>query len=258
MPQPENSKPVVAVPADIKSFENYRWHAVTTTYVDAVARVAGTTPLIVPALGEGLDIDAVLDRVDGVMLTGSKSNVHPGRYGAEPTPGHEPYDEARDATTLRLIPRILERGIPLLAICRGFQELNVALGGSIATEIQEIEGRIDHRAPTSEKQDERFAVRQEVRARPGGVLAGIVGAERMTVNSLHRQGIDRLAEGLVVEATAEDGTIEAVSVKDAAGFALGVQWHPEYWAESEAVSRRIFEAFGAALRGGRAAARAVA
>ncbi|ESR24805.1 glutamine amidotransferase [Lutibaculum baratangense AMV1] len=248
---------MIAVPADIRIFDNYRWHVAATPYVDAVARVAGTVPFIVPALGEALEVEAVLDRVDGVMLTGSKSNVHPAHYGVEPTERHGPFDEDRDATTLPLIRSAIDRGLPLLAICRGMQELNVALGGSIATEIQEIAGRDDHRAPDLPTQDERFALRHEVRAVPGGILAGIVGVEPFRVNSLHRQAIDRLAEGLAVEATAEDGTIEAVSVEGARSFALGVQWHPEYWAGSEPMSQRIFRAYGAALRGD-APARAVA
>lgn len=246
------SRPLVAVPADVKAFESYRWHACAAQYLEAVARVSGATPIVVPALGGEIDYAAILDLVDGVMLTGSKSNVHPGNYGVEPTPAHEPFDEARDATTLPLIRATLERGLPLLAVCRGFQELNVALGGSIATEIQEIADRIDHRAPDSTVQDERFAIRQRIDIRPGGKLAAILGAEPVLVNSLHRQGVDRLADGLEVEATAEDGTIEAVSVRDAGAFALGVQWHPEYWAGSDPASRRLFEAFGEAVRGYRA------
>ncbi len=241
--------PVVAVPADVKAFEGYRWHAVAAQYLEAAAHVSGAMPLVVPALGGEFDYSSILDFVDGVMLPGSRSNVHPGNYGVIPTPAYEPFDEARDATTLPLIRATLERGLPLFAICRGYQELNVALGGSIATEIQELPDRMDHRAPDSTVQDERFAIRQRIDVRPGGRLAPILGTEPIMVNSLHRQAIDRLADGLEVEATAPDGTIEAVSVKGAGAFALGVQWHPEYWAGSDPASRRLFEAFGEAMRG---------
>lgn len=242
--------PLVAIAADVREFDNYHWHASPRPYLEAAARVAGATPLIVPALGDAIDIEAVLDRVDGVLLSGSRTNVHPARYGVEPSSAYEPYDEARDSVAIPLIRSTLARGLPLFAICRGMQELNVALGGSIATEIQTLSGRIDHRAPESSEQDARFAIRQTVDVRPGGRLAAILESETIQVNSLHRQALDRLAEPLEIEAEAEDGTVEAVSVRDASNFALGVQWHPEYWARTDAVSRRLFEAFGAALRSG--------
>lgn len=244
----EGRPPLVGVCADLREFDGHRWHAATGKYVEAAARAAGALPVIVPALGPELDSRLYLDRVDGLLLTGSKSNVHPSHYGAATTPAHEPYDEARDATVLPVILAALDRGMPLFAICRGMQELNVALGGTLAAEIQALPGRFDHRAPDSAEQDDRFAIRHPVAPRPGGLLASIVGDAPVMVNSVHRQGIDRLAPRLEVEATAEDGTIEAVSVRGAAGFALGVQWHPEYWAESDLPSRRLFEAFGAALR----------
>ncbi len=242
------SRPVVAVPADLKEFENYRWHAAPMQYLAALAEVSGAQPLVVPALGEATDADAVLSRVDGLLLTGSRSNVHPSLYGVAPSPPYEPYDEARDATSLPLIRAAIARRLPIFAICRGMQELNVALGGSIATEIQEIDGRMDHRAPDSPQQDERFAIRHEVTLAPGGRLAAILGTAPIAVNSVHRQALDRLGHGLDIEATADDGTIEAVSIRDVPGFALGLQWHPEYWASTDAPSRRLFEAFGEALR----------
>lgn len=239
---------IIAVPADVRRFENYEWHASPSTYLAAILEVARAVPLIVPALVQEADLDAVLDRVDGVLVTGSASNVHPERYGVAPTPSHEPFDPARDRLTEALIRRSLDRGVPLLAICRGHQELNVALGGSLATEIQEVEGRMDHRAPTHPEQDARFALRHPVAVEPGGRLAAIVGTNEIEVNSLHRQGVDRLAEGLTVEARAPDGTVEAVSVRDAPGFSLGLQWHPEYWASSDPASRAIFESFADACR----------
>jgi putative glutamine amidotransferase len=242
-------RPLIALTADHRTSERHTQHLVVSTYVDAVTDVAGGLPVLVPAIGDRLEIGALLSRIDGLLLTGSPSNVHPSHYGVAPTPGHEPYDEARDATTLPLIRAAIERGVPLLAICRGFQELNVALGGSLDTEIQDLPGREDHRSPQADSNDARYAIRQPVMIARGGCLGRIVEADEIAVNSLHRQGIGRLAERLTVEAAAPDGTIEAVVVRDAPGFAVGVQWHPEYWAASDTPSRRILEAFGAAARG---------
>lgn len=241
-------QPLVAVACDVREFERYRWHAAPEPYLRAASEVAGVLPLLVPAFGPAIDVPGLLARVDGVLMTGSKTNVHPSRYGAEPSARHEPYDEDRDATSLPLIRGAIEAGVPLFAICRGLQELNVALGGSLATEIQELDGRDDHRAPESEDQDVRFEIRHAVTPEAGGALARIVGAEGIAVNSLHRQGVERLSPRLAVEARAGDGTIEAVSVIGAPGFAVGVQWHPEYWAATDTPSRRLFEAFGDAVR----------
>lgn len=241
-------KPLVAVTSDVRRFDNYTWHAAPEQYLVAAIDGAGVTPLIVPSFGEAVDLDSILDSVDGVLATGSKSNVHPHLYGAEPTTSHEPFDPARDATSLPLIRRAIERGVPLLAICRGLQELNVALGGTLATEIQELEGRMDHRAPVSDEQAKRFAIRHPIHVAPGSCLFDVMNTETVQVNSLHRQAIDRTADGLAVEAVADDGTIEAVSVKGAKGFTMGVQWHPEYWVNSDPSSRRVFEAFGEAVQ----------
>src|SRR5262245_41938672 len=241
-------QPLVAVSTDVKVFENYTWHATPQQYLEAAITGAGVFPVLVPSFGEQLDLDRLLDSVDGVMITGSKSNVHPSLYGGDPSERNGPYDPARDATTLPLIRRAIDRGVPLLAICRGIQELNVALGGTLGTEIQEREGSLDHRAPVSDNQDQRFAIRQTVAIKPGSCLAGVFGAGDIKVNSVHRQGIDRLGSRLRVEAVAEDGTIEAVSVRDSRAFAVGVQWHPEYWVESDHASARIFRAFGNAAR----------
>lgn len=241
-------QPIVAVSTDVKQFENYTWHAAPQQYLEAAISAAGVLPVLVPSFGDRLDLDSLLDSVDGVLITGSRSNVHPSLYGGDASEANGPYDPARDATTLPLIRKAVERGVPLLAICRGIQELNVALGGTLATEIHEREGALDHRAPVSDIQDERFAIRQSVSIKPGSCLAGVFGAGELRVNSVHRQAIDRLGRWLEVEATAEDGTVEAVSVKDSAGFAVGVQWHPEYWARTDDASARIFRAFGDAAR----------
>ncbi|MDO1581928.1 gamma-glutamyl-gamma-aminobutyrate hydrolase family protein [Rhizobium oryzicola] len=241
--------PVIAIPADIRILDNSRWHAVHTQYVNAAVKVAKAIPLLVPALEEGHDIDAVLDRVDGVLISGSASNVHPSLYGREAKESDGPFDPARDATSLPLIRRAIERGIPLFAICRGIQELNVALGGTLASEIQEKPGIWDHRKPQVESRDDMYAIRQAVSVREGSCIARYLGLSgEIQVNSLHRQAIDDAAPRLQVEATAPDGTIEAVSVIDAKGFAVGVQWHPEYWAETDNPSRALFEAFGEAVR----------
>jgi putative glutamine amidotransferase len=205
-------------------------------------------PVIVPSVAGALDVDSVLDRIDGVLLTGARSNVHPDLYGVEETPEHAPFDAARDATTLPLIRRAIARGVPLLAICRGFQELNVALGGTLHAEIQTFEGRMDHRAPEAPTEDQRYAIRHPVRFVADGCLGRLLGVDEIQVNSLHHQGLATLAPGLVIEATAPDGTIEAVRVEAAAAFAYGVQWHPEYWVRSDAPSSRIFAAFGAAVK----------
>jgi len=159
-----------------------------------------------------------------------------------------PFDLARDATSIPMIQRAIERGIPLLAICRGIQELNVALGGTLATEIQDIPGRTDHRRPDTTDRDKMYAIRQTVIIREGTCMAEMLGAGEVQVNSLHRQGISDKAPRLAVEAIAEDGTIEAVSVIDSKAFAVGVQWHPEYWAQSDQPSNAIFRAFGDAVR----------
>lgn len=241
-------QPLVAVSTDVRQLDNYTWHAAPVQYIKAALDVAEVFPVLVPSLGDALDLDSLLDAVDGVLVTGSKSNVHPDLYGGQAIEANGPYDRDRDATTLPLIRRAIERGVPLLAICRGIQEMNVALGGTLAAELQEREGALDHRAPESDRQDERFAIRQKVEIGAGGCLAGLFSSSEIMVNSIHRQGIDSVAPGLHVEAVAEDGTIEAVSVMDAPDFALGVQWHPEYWAASDADSARLFHAFGDAVR----------
>lgn len=245
--QPVPDLPIVAVAADVKDVDGYRWHAVADTYLRAVREGAGALPLILPSL-EGIDFRALLERVDGVLFPGSRSNVHPTHYGADESDITRPHDVARDALTLPLIRATLDKGVPLFAVCRGMQELNVAQGGTLVPEVHLVAGRADHRAPVSDDQQERFAIRQEVEVQAGGVLADILGAGPVQVNSLHRQAIERLGRNLEVEAVAPDGTIEAVSVRGVRGFALGVQWHPEYWVTTDAPSRALFAAFGNAVR----------
>ena len=219
----------------------------------AVAQAAGALPLMFAGTPEITDIGALLETVDGILLTGARANVHPSRFGLEPDPRHEPYDLDRDALALKLIETCVTRGVPLFGICRGFQEMNVAFGGSLHPEIRELPGRMNHRAPRLENGELHpdvaviFADRHDVRLTPGGVFAKILGAETIRVNSLHGQGILEPGRRIVVEGVAEDGTIEAIRIADAPGFALGVQWHAEHDAAHNPVNRTLFEAFGAAL-----------
>ena len=242
------TKPLVLVTADVKPIDGFNWHAVNATYLHAVLKGSDAIPMILPSLGNELDLDAALDQVDGVVATGSRSNVNPALYGQEPTEANGPYDPDRDATTLPLLRRAVERGIPVFAICRGMQELNVAMGGSLLTEVQELSGRKDHRAPVSEQQDERFRIAHPVDVAEGGTLEDVIGSEPFDVNSLHRQAVGELGGGLVMEARAQDGTIEAMSVTDSAGYVLATQWHPEYWVSTDGPSQKLFSAFGDAVR----------
>jgi len=219
----------------------------------AVAEVTGALPLMFAGTPDITDIGALLDVVDGVLLTGARANVHPARYHAEPHPGHEPYDEARDALALALIEASVARGVPIFGVCRGFQEMNVAFGGSLHPEIRELPGRMNHRMPRSETgeihpdPDVVFADRHDVRFVAGGAFAQILGRETIRVNSLHGQGILEPGARVVVEGVAEDGTIEAIRIADAPAFALGVQWHAEHDPQHNPVNRALFQAFGAAL-----------
>lgn len=242
------SLPLIGVSADWKAVEGRPFHAVGDKYVRAVSLAAGGLPVILPALGELHAAQDWLERLDGLVLTGSPSNVHPRRYGAAATPAAKPFDEARDGLTFPLIDAALRQGVPLLAICRGMQELNVALGGTLHARVHEVPGRDDHRRPQSDDPDVQYGPKHPIRLTEGGVFEQIVGKPMIEVNSLHSQAIDRLADGLVVEARAGDGTIEAVSLRDAANFALGVQWHPEYKVDRNPISLRIYAAFGAAVR----------
>ena len=243
---PPPRKPIVLVPACNRLLGDHAFHIAGKKYVDAV-RLAGATPLIVPtALAD--EFDALLDVADGVLLTGSPSNVHPSHYDENVRDRTLPLDPARDAWTLLLIRRVLERGLPLFAICRGAQETNVALGGSLHQAVHEIGPHIDHRAPHGKSSEAQYANAHEVEVVPGGILAKIVGQARFQVNSLHGQAVNRLAAGLRVEARAPDGVVEAFSVADAKGFSLCVQWHPEWQAATNPVSRQMLQAFGDAVR----------
>jgi len=237
----------VGIVSDRRVVDGMAVHTVNDEYVTALRDGSGALPLLIPSTEAPLDIRAVLEAVDGLLFTGAASNVAPRHYGQSARPGTE-LDEVRDATTLPLLRAAIESGKPLLAICRGFQELNVALGGSLHQHVHELPGRLDHREPREASRDEEYAPAHDVRIIPGGVLAGLSGMTRALVNSLHHQGVDRLAPMLTVEATAPDSQIEAVSMPGASAFLLGVQWHPEWKMAADPLSRAIFAGFGARLK----------
>jgi putative glutamine amidotransferase len=247
-------RPVVGVIGNAFRVENrFATQLVGERNLRAVAEVAGALPLMFAGAPDITDIGALLDTVDGVMLTGARANVHPTRFRTQPDPRHEPYDLHRDDLALALSEVCVARGIPLFGICRGLQEMNVAFGGSLHPEIRELPGRMNHRMPRLENGEIHpdptvvFADRHDVSLVPGGAFAQLFGCETIRVNSLHGQGILEPGERVVVEGTAEDGTIEAIRIADAPGFALGVQWHAEYDPQHNPINRALFKAFGEAL-----------
>ncbi|MEO5933729.1 MAG: gamma-glutamyl-gamma-aminobutyrate hydrolase family protein, partial [Duganella sp.] len=241
--------PIVLVPACVNLVGVHASHTTHFKYVAAVADGAGCAPLIVPALGEATDFDALLDVADGIMLTGSPSNVDAALYGQTVLDPALPRDPARDATTLPLIRAALERGIPLMAICRGFQEMNVALGGTLHQAVHDVPGMSDHREQKTQTLERQYAASHRVALEPDGRMAQILGGvSTIMVNSLHGQGIAELAPGLAVEARADDGLVEAFRVEGATGFTLGVQWHPEWRLSENPDSIKLFQAFGEACR----------
>ena len=247
-------KPVVGVIGNATRIEGrFPVQVVGERNMRAVAQVAGALPVMFASCPEVTDIGALLDTVDGIVLTGARANVHPTRFNTEPHEKHEPYDILRDEVALALSEACVSRGIPLFGICRGLQEMNVAFGGSLHPEIREIPGRMNHRMPRLENgeihpdPDVVFADRHEVRLARDGAFARILGRDSIRVNSLHGQGILEPGERVVVEGIAEDGTIEAIRIADAPTFALGVQWHAEYDPQINPINRALFQAFGDAL-----------
>jgi len=240
--------PLVGVTADWRDVGGMPYHIVGDKYARAIWESARCTPLLIPAMADSHDPLHLIEALDGIFFTGSPSNVHPARYDVAPSPAHEPYDPARDATTFPLIQASLEAGLPALFVCRGFQELNVALGGTLHAKVHEVEDRADHRRPKHDDPDVQYGPNHTVSFVEGGFFENLIGAREATVNSLHNQALDHVSDRLVVEAIAPDGTPEAVLVKNAKGFAVGVQWHPEYGPIETVVSNRIFEAFGDAVR----------
>jgi putative glutamine amidotransferase len=243
-----NRRPTIGLPADRRMLGQHPFHAVGEKYIRAVLEGAGAIPLLIPALGAELDADELLECLDGILFTGSPSNVEPHHYEGSPSAAGTLHDPHRDATTLSLIPQAIERGVPVLGICRGFQEMNVALGGTLVQKLHEVPGYLDHRDDESAPLEVQYGPAHEVTLTPGGMLRALAGTERIRVNSLHSQGIERLGRDLFVEARAPDGVVEAFRVQQAPRFAVAVQWHPEWQVMSNSFSRALFAAFGAASR----------
>jgi len=235
-------RPVIGIPCDVKPIGAMPFHCVGDKYIHAVQSVVGDVVLL-PALGQQDVIDRLLPILDGVFLSGSLSNVAPAYYHGEPSREGTMHDTLRDQTTLPLIGQVVSMGMPLLGVCRGFQEMNVAFGGSLHQHVQELPGMLDHRETPSEHMAEMYQDAHDVHFTQGSALQAWLGKDQTRVNSLHQQGVKDLADALVVEATAPDGLIEAFRVKDAQSFAYGVQWHPEWLFDQKEASIALFKAF---------------
>jgi putative glutamine amidotransferase len=243
---PPCQMPLVGIPTCFRTINERVFHGVNDRYPSALIDAAGCLPVLIPAIGSRVDVCALLDRLDGLLLTGSPSNVHPSHYGAEPSHPEILHDMERDATTLPLIREAIRRDLPVLAICRGIQELNVALGGTLHQRVHEVPGRLNHRS-RKDSPGGPYGPAHSVALTRGGLLMSLAGVAEILVNSLHSQGIDRPAPGLRVEAVAPDGQIEAVSLPEAR-FVVGVQWHPEHKALDNPFSSALFLAFARACR----------
>src|SRR5580692_3193112 len=246
----KSASPIVAIPCDRRMVGPHPFHMAGEKYITAVRDGANATPLLVPVLSPAIPADDILRIADGLFFTGSPSNVSPKLYGGPSPREGVLQDEHRDSTTMPLLNAAIEAGKPVFCVCRGFQELNVALGGTLHQHLQEIEGRLDHREDKNADLDTQYGPAHDMIVEEGGVFARLLPERRFKVNSLHSQGIDRLAPRLRAEAHAPDGTIEAVSMPGAKGFLIAVQWHPEWKWQNDPVSRALFAAFGEALRKG--------
>lgn len=242
-------RPVIGIIANSYLInDEYPAHAAGMMNAQALADVAGAQPLIVPAHPALVCLATLLDICDGFVLPGARANVHPQEYGEVETPAHGSFDRDRDRLTLPLIRACVERGQPIFGICRGFQEVNVAMGGSLFPEIRDLPGRDNHRMPPDGTLAEKFALRHRVTFQAGGVFHRLIGAQSVMTNTLHGQGIKQAGPRVVIDGHAPDGTPEAIYIADAPGFTLAVQWHPEWNAQGDPVSRPLFAAFGAACR----------
>lgn len=228
--------------------DQYPTHAGGTMNSEAVARVAGCMPLLIPADPRFVSVSDLMEVCDGFLLTGGRPNVHPEEYGEPETPAHGAFDRSRDAIVLPLVRACVECGQPFMGICRGFQEVNVAMGGTLYPEIRDLPGRMNHRMPPDGTLEEKFALRHAVQFTKGGVFHRLFGTEEVMTNTLHGQGIKTPGARIMVDGTAPDGTAEAIYVDRAKGFTLSVQWHPEWNAVNDPVSRPLFAAFGAAAQ----------
>ncbi len=249
--------PLIGLPACVRELDGLDYHMAGGKYLRAVSEGAASVPVIIPSLDPAghsstdrgaADPGAFLDRLDGLFVTGSPSNIEPRHYGGPASAPGTSHDPARDAAVLPLIQGALDRRLPILALCRGIQELNVVLGGTLHQRIHDLPGRDDHRGPIELPVEQRYGPAHEVSLAAGGMLARLTGSSTLSVNSLHAQGIDRLAPGLVVEARAPDGTIEAVRLDEPGRFVIGIQWHPEWRFWESDFARALFGAFGDAAR----------
>jgi putative glutamine amidotransferase len=241
-------RPVIGIPADRRMIGPHPFHAVGEKYIAAVVQAADCLPLLIPVLETPLDVTEILERVDGIFFPGSPSNVEPARYAGPASVTGTLHDPFRDATTLSLIPRAVGSGVPVFGVCRGFQEMNVAFGGTLHQRVHEIAGLTDHREDKEQPLDVQYGPAHDVLLEPDSLLRRLAGRDRVSVNSLHWQGVDRLAPGLAVEARAPDGLIEAFRVESSVSFALAVQWHPEWQVMSNPFSQALFAEFGRAAR----------
>ena len=242
------AKPVIGIPADRRQLDPHAFHMVGEKYIAAIRDAADAVPFLIPALGDSLDLDAVLDHVDGLLLTGSPSDVEPHHYDGEASEPGSLHDPHRDATTLPLADKAMAAGVPLFAVCRGFQELNVVLGGSLHQKVHEVSGYHNHVEDSDAPLEVQYGPSHPVTLPEGGLLRELAGTATIEVNSLHRQGVARLAEGVTIEAVADDGLIEGFRVDGARAFALAVQWHPEWQVTENPFSLAMFKAFGDACR----------
>lgn len=237
-------KPIVGLVADRKQLGPHPFHCVGEKYITAVAGGADCLAVLIPALGEGQDFEEILAMVDGFLFTGSASMVDPQLYDGPTLPEGQYLDTARDKTAMPLMKAALARGIPVFAICRGFQEMNVLHGGSLLQKVHDVPGMMDHREDTNATLEVQYGPAHPIRFTEGGLIHRTSGLAEYQVNSIHNQGVERLGEGLQAEATAPDGLVESFSVKDAKAFALAVQWHPEWQYASNPLSSSLFKAFG--------------
>ena len=247
-----SARPVIGIPADRRTLGQHPFHVVGEKYITAVLREGGALPLVIPSLGDELGLPELINELDGLLFTGSPSNVEPRHYGGEASRPGTLHDPARDATTLSLIPRAVAAGVPVLGICRGFQEMNVAFGGTLWQHVHEVPGHMRHHEDDKAPLDVQYGEAHAVTLAAGSTMAAISKAaglgDRIMVNSLHHQGVRLLGAGLIEEARADDGLIEAFRVREARRFALAVQWHPEWKSQENTFSRALFKAFGDAAR----------
>lgn len=242
-------RPVIGIISNFYELnDQYPVYSAGTMNTEAIARVSGCIPLIVPAIPDYASVEDLMVHFDGFVLTGGRPNVHPEEYGHEETEAHGEFDRNRDRLVLPLVRACVEAGQPVMGICRGFQEVNVAMGGTLHPEIRELEGRQNHRMPPDGTLEEKFELRHEVEVSEGGPFHSMFGAKRVLTNTLHGQGICQPGPRIVIDGRADDGTPEAIYVQDAPGFTMSVQWHPEWNTENDPVSKPLFEAFGDAAR----------